>query len=132
MKRADRVFWIARFDIESLIGIILRVGTWMTLGLILVGAGAQWVEKGQREVGSHLMAKSVPRLIYSGLEGVGSPLFWSHLFVRLGVGVLLLTPYVRVMATLMYFSSVEPSKKRILSTGLILILLTIILLSDWV
>ena len=132
MKRADRAFWIARFDIESLIGTILRGGTWITLGLLLVSAGIQWETKGQLEIGSQLRAKSVPLLVYSGLEGVGSPLFWFQLFVHLGVGVLLLTPYVRVAATLMYFSSVEPSKKRILSTGLVLILLTIILLSDWV
>ncbi len=133
MKRtAGQAFWIARFDMEPLIGRILRSGMWMSCGLIVASLVAQWAGKNQEGFGPNLMAKSVPLLISADLQRSDSSILWPSLLVHLGVAVLLLTPYARVLATLLYFMWVELSWKRILFTSLVLALLTVILLSDWI
>lgn len=132
MDRAARAFWVARFDIESLISKILRSGTWLSLGLIAAGWVVQWTEKNPEGFGPYLRARSVPLLILSDFREGGLPVPWPARLIHLGVAVLLLTPYVRVAATLWYSIEVERSWKRLLSTGLVLVFLTVILLTNWV
>ena len=132
MKRAEQAFRIARFDIESLISTILRIGMWISLSLIVASLIVQWIEKSPVGFENKLRATSVPVLILDDLQGGSSQIPWSSLIMHLGVAALLLTPYVRVAATLLYFMRVEPSWKRCLCTGLVLLLLTVILLTNWV
>ena len=132
MKEAARAKWIANFDMESLISSILRNGTLISMVLILAGLTIEWVTRGQINLEPNLQARSVPLLILGGLEKMGEPGGWPHLFIRLSVAALLLTPYARVIASMVYFTWVDRSRKQAFFTGFVLILLTIILLTTLV
>jgi uncharacterized membrane protein len=48
----------------------------------------------------------------------------SRLFINSGIVVLLLTPYVRVLASMLYFAAVEHNLKYTLFTGFVFSVLT--------
>ena len=132
MKEAARAQWIANFDMESLVSSILRNGTLISMGLILASLTVGWVTRGHGNLGPNLQARSVPFLILEGLEQMGAPGAWPHLLIRLSVAALLITPYARVLASMVYFTWVDRSRKQAFFTGFVLILLTIILLTTLV
>jgi uncharacterized membrane protein len=59
---------------------------------------------------------------------LATPALRPRLLVNLGIGVLLLTPYVRVLASLVYFATVERDPKYALFTAFVLAVLTYSLL----
>ena len=131
-KDVARAKWIANFDMESLISLILRTGMLISLGFIFAGLIIGWADQEHASLGPNLKAKSVPILILVDLQQIGSPGFWPRLFIHLGVSALLLTPYVRVLASMAYFTWVDRSRKQVAFTGFVVAILTIILLTSLV
>ena len=117
---------------ESLISSILRTGTLISMGLILLSLALGWVGKGHVDFGPDMKAKSIPLLILADLQQAHSPGFWPRFLMHLGFVALLLTPYVRVLASLAYFTLVGRSPKQALFTSFVLVILTIILLTKLV
>ena len=132
MSTLKDVAWakrIANFDMESLISSILRTGMLSSTGFIFTGLIIGWADQERASLGPNLKAKSVPLLILADLQQIGSPGFWPRFLIHLGVATLLLTPYVRVLASMAYFTWVDRSRKQVAFTGFVLIILTIILLT---
>ena len=130
MKHPTRALWLARFDIEPLLSATLRNGMVISLSLIAASLAVLWFGKNPGDFGPPLHAQSIPALILADLSLTSSPAFWPMLLVHLGVAVLLLTPYARLVITLLYFMFVEPSWKRALFTGSVLVILTLILFTN--
>ena len=76
MKRLYRATRLARFDIEPLLSAILRNGLLTSMGLIIAGLVAQWVEPGQTSFGPNLQAKSIPLLILNDIRRLDSLKLW--------------------------------------------------------
>ena len=132
MDNIARAKWIASFDMESLISSILRTGMLISMSLTLLSLVPGWLEKGQVDFGPNMKAKSIPLLILADFQQIHVPGFWPRLLMHLGFAVLLLTPFVRVVASLVYFTLVERSPKQALFTTFVLVILTIILLTNLV
>lgn len=132
MTRAAWLRWIATFDMEDLTSTLLRNGTVVSMGLIAASLLMQALGPWPGDLGPNLKARSVPVLIVSDIHQLGTPGAGPRVLLHLGVAALLLTPYVRVLASLLYFAVVERSRRHALLTGLVLTILTIVLLTTWV
>ena len=132
MRNVARAKWIANFDIEDLVSSILRNGMLISMGFIIASLVFRWIGNEEASFGPNLQAKSIPTMILSDLPKLGLPNFRPSLLLHLGVAVLLLTPYVRVFASMVYFTLIERSRKYVLFTSFVLLILTIILLTELV
>lgn len=132
MKNSTHAKWLAGFDMEDLISVILRNGMLVSMGLI--GAGLLLWRFGQAHVsfGQNLQAENIPDLLLKAFQQIGSPGRWPALLVHSGIAVLLVTPYLRVIASAVYFGWVEHRWKQALLTGFVLAILTVVLLTDWI
>jgi len=134
MRKTARAEWLSRFDMENLLSSILRNGALISIGLISASVLLRWFEKDQGvSLGRSIQAVSVPALLSADFPRVASRgTYPSTLLMHLGLSMLLLTPYLRVVASTMYFAFVERNWKYVLFSSLVLILLTITLLTNLV
>ncbi len=132
MKKNSRLQWIANFDMESLVSNILRSGILLSVGLIVAVLAAHACKKGAVDFGEHIQARSITHLLKNDLYRMKVSWFHSPTFIHLSIAVLMLTPYARVVASMVYFAGVERHWKHALLTGIVLIILTIVLLTDLV
>jgi len=107
-------------NMESLIGYILLGGVMLSIGLIVAGVVWHWLVTGNLTVthlarGTNLLGFLAATL---RLGRVPSTL------VNLGIGVLMLTPYVRVLGSAFYFALVEHNRKYTAFTIFVLGVLT--------
>ncbi len=131
MRPVDRARWLVRFDMEHLVSAVLRNGTAVSVGAILLALILQWTGHGSPPV-PRLQAKSLPILWWEDLRMLGVPGLWPTRLVHLGVSALLLTPYLRVVASFVYFVWVDRHWKHAAFTGAVLIMLTLALLTTLV
>ena len=112
-----------RWDIETIVGWTLLVGVCSSLGLIATGFAWHWLRYGDLRFDYALPATSVARFLADDLWQATSGEARPRLLVSLGLGVLLLTPYVRVLASLVCFA-VERDWTYVAVTGFVLATLT--------
>ena len=123
-RRVAHLQWLARFDMESLISAILRTGLLLSLGLILMGLGLSQIG-GLSGVGNErLVGTNILQFLLGGLARLREPARWSQALVHLGIAALLLTPYVRVVASVFYFAWVERHPGSMLLAGIVGVTLT--------
>lgn len=132
MRPVDRARWLARFDMEHLVSAILRNGMLVSMGLVLAGLLVRWLTRGVEAPPPILQAESLPTLVWRDVARARESGTWPSLLMHLGVAALLLTPYLRVAASFVYFVRVERSWKHALFAGIVLALLTITLLTTFV
>ena len=128
MKHVTRLKWLATFDIEPLISGILRTGILLGVGLVLASVAVQWEQPRQAFLPS-IQARSLPSLIVADLRHL-HVLGVSRLLLDLGIGVLMLTPYARLLVSLMYAIWAERQWQHAFFTGFVLIMLTVLVLTD--
>ena len=126
-RHQARLKWIASFDMEDLVGWILQRGTWFSIGLLLASAilrrsSAYW----HAGADPPLQGTNVLHLLLADLRGMATPRFWTSGLAHLGVVVLMLIPYLRVLASVFYFACVERSGRHVLLTGVVAAVLTYI------
>jgi uncharacterized membrane protein len=113
-----------RFDMESLIGYILLTGVLLSVTLLTVGFIWHWVRAGNLRFEHSIAGMNFFEFISSTLRQMTSPALRPRLFLNMGIGVLMLTPFVRVLASVLYFVFVEHNWKYTLFTGFVLSVLT--------
>ena len=128
MKGAAWATWIARFDMEDLIGAILWRGTMLSVGLLLAGVILHWAGLGRDDRAySIIQDANAFQLFMVHRYELGSPASWPGLLIDWGMATLFFTPYMRVVASGLYFACVHRSWKHTLLCGLALAPLTYIL-----
>ncbi len=134
MKRVTYNKWLSTFDIEPLISAIMVRGIQLSTSLVIVSLLLHRLMKSHGQFGSRLIqASSIPSLIVKDAQRlVGCSGGWPRLLLDVGIAVLLLTPYLRVLASLMYFTWVERNRTLMLFTGFVLTMLTVIMFTDLV
>ena len=128
MKQVARLKWIASFDMENLIGVILQDGMLISMGLVLVGLGLEWVTRGQSSFQNPLHGENILSFVQADFYQAVTQKTFPALLTHLGIAVLILTPYVRLLASFFYFASVERDLKYTFLTALVLVPLTYLLL----
>lgn len=126
VKRAQ---WLARFDLEPLVSAILRNGMLLGVGCIVASVVAQWIG-GVTDLGPPPHTTSLSKLLLEDWRQYGRHGSWARPLLDAGVAAVLVTPYVRVWASFVYFIWVERRWRQALFTALVLVILTLILFTD--
>ena len=120
----DRTQSDSHLDMESLVGYILLIGVLLSVALLTVGFAWRWVRVGNLRFEHSIVGMNFFEFILSTLRQITSQAFRPRLFLNIGIGVLLFTPFVRVLASLFYFAFVAHNWKYTLFTGFVLSVLT--------
>ena len=113
-----------RFDMESLVGYILLTGVLLSVALLAVSFVWRWARVGNLRFEHSIVGMNFFEFISSTLGQMASQAFRPRLFLNMGIGVLMLTPFVRVLASVFYFAFVEHNWKYTLFTSFVLSVLT--------
>jgi uncharacterized membrane protein len=87
------------FDMESLVGYILLIGILLSVALLVVGFIWRWTRVGPLRFEHSLAGMNFFEFILSTLRQTASHAFRPRLFLNMGIGILMLTPFVRVLAS---------------------------------
>ncbi len=112
------------FDMESLVGYILLTGVLLSVALLVVGFVWRWVRVGNLRFEHSIAGMNFFEFILSTLRQMASQTFRPRLFLNMGIAVLMLTPFVRVLASVFYFAFVDRNWKYTLFTSFVLSVLT--------
>lgn len=113
-----------KFDMEVLVGYILLIGVLLSMFLIVVGVVWHWLSTRQLGLVYSITGMNLFQFVMSDLSQVTHGVFRPRLFVNMGIAVLMLTPYLRVLASMFYFAFVEHNWKYTLFTAFVFAVLT--------
>ncbi len=109
---------------DLLVGYILLGGVLLSAVLMLAGLGWHWAASGRLQVDYPIAGVDLFHFIAADLTQLASGALRPRLLLNLGLAVLLLTPYVRVAASMLYFATAERNWKYTLFTGFVFAVLT--------
>ena len=95
------------FDMESLVGYILLTGVLLSVALLVVGFVWRWARVGNLRFEHSVAGMNFFEFILSTLLKMTSETLRPRLFLNMGIGILMLTPFVRVLASVFYFAFVS-------------------------
>ncbi len=112
------------FDMEILVGYILLTGVLISAALLAIGLIWHWARWGNLRFEHSIVGMNFFEFILTTLRQTASHAVRPRLILNMGIGVLMLTPFVRVLASVFYFAFVEHNWKYTLFTGFVLCVLT--------
>jgi uncharacterized membrane protein len=104
---------------DMVIGSILLVGVLFSLTLIVAGLAWHWALVGHLQLDYTVTSKNLFQFLLADLRRLASGAIQPQLAISTGIVVLMLTPYVRVLASVLYFGLVERNWKYTLFTGFV-------------
>jgi uncharacterized membrane protein len=113
-----------QIKMDVLVGTILLAGVLLSMILVVVGMFWKWKHTGSVQVNYPLKGMNLFQLVVQEIHLTVHGDLRPRLFINLGIVVLMLTPYLRVMASVGYFFSVLKNWKYTLFTSIVLIVLT--------
>ena len=116
----------ARMD--ALVGTMLAAGVITSVALIVAGLLWHRLATGVATFDAPLGGTDALRLLVGDLRLAARNQLSPRLLVSLGVAVLLFTPYLRVLASVVFFAAVERNWQYTVFTSFVLIVLTYSLL----
>ena len=120
-RATERAF---SFDMETVIGYILLVGVLLSLALIVAGLAWHWALVGHLQFEYSVTGANLFRLVLADMQTLLSGAIRPQLAISTGITVLILTPYVRVLTSVLYFALIEHNFKYTLFTIFVLCVLT--------
>jgi uncharacterized membrane protein len=112
------------FDMEILIGYILLVGVLLSVALLAIGFIWRWERSGNLRFQHTIVGMNFFEFVLTSLRQMASHDLRPRVMVNMGIAVLMLTPFVRVLASVFYFALVQRNWKYTLFTGFVLSVLT--------
>lgn len=112
------------FDMEMLVGYILQFGVLLSMALIGIGVVWRFVNTGAPTFDYTLSGMNFFEFLVADLEQLLLGAFRPRLFLNLGLAVLMLTPFVRVLASMLYFAFAEHNLKYAVITLVVFAVLT--------
>ncbi len=112
------------FDIEGLVGYILLVGVLSSIALILGGLAWHFARTGELGIQYGIAGMNFFEFLVTDLRQLASHAVRPRLLVSLGIALLMLTPFVRVLASMVYFVVAERNWKYTAFTAFVLVVLT--------
>lgn len=109
---------------DGLIGYILLGGVMISLALLIIGLALYWSTTGQLSIEYRIGGTNLFRFLLTQTRQAAAGDLRPSLLINWGIGVLMLTPYTRVLASVIYFAFIERNCKYTLFTGLVLCVLT--------
>ena len=112
----------ARMDV--LVSYVLLTGVVTSVILVILGLAWHWLNTGRLGVDYRIAGMNLFEFVVSDIRQVASAEVRPRFLVSLGIAVLMLTPYVRVLASLLFFAFAEHNRKYVVFTGFVLSVLT--------
>jgi len=113
-----------QFEMDVLIGYILLGGVLISMTLIVVGLIWRLLRTGSVTFDYRIAGMNMAEFIVAELRDLASAKFRPRLFISLGIVVLMLTPFLRVAASVVYFMVGLRNWKYTVFTGVVLAVLT--------
>ena len=111
-------------EMEVLIGYVLLGGVVLSAVLVCMGLIWHWVRTGHLGVNYVIPRTNLFEFVVADVRQLGSAESRPRVLISLGIAMLLLTPYVRVLASMLFFLFVEHNWKYSLFTAFVLAVLT--------
>jgi len=121
---SEKVETHRHFDMEILIGYILLVGVLLSIALLGIGFLWHWERSGNLRFQHTIVGMNFSEFALTSLKQMASYELRPRVMVNMGMAVLMLTPFGRVLASVFYFALVERNWKYTLFTGFVLSVLT--------
>jgi len=115
-------------DIEVFVSYILLGGVLLSIGLVGSGLIWHWTATGTLGLNYSIGRMNLFRFMITEVHQVSQGVVGPRLLVSLGLAALMLTPYVRVLVSMLYFAIVERNRKYTIFTGFVFAVLTYSLL----
>ena len=115
---------MASVDMEIVVGFILLCGVVLSLTLIVAGLGWRWFVTGRLGLDYSIAGVNLFEFLVKDIRQVTEEDFRPRLLVNLGLAALMLTPYARVLASMLYFAFGAHNWKYTVFTGFVLSVLT--------
>jgi uncharacterized membrane protein len=112
------------FDMEILIGYILLVGVLLSVALLAIGFIWRWERSGNLRFQHTILGMNFFEFVLTSIRQMTSHELRPRVMINMGIAVLMLTPFVRVLASVFYFAFAERNWKYTLFTGFVLGVLT--------
>jgi uncharacterized membrane protein len=109
---------------EVMIGYVLLGGVAISAVLVVAGLAWHWARTGHLGMDYTISRMNLFEFVVMDAREVASAAFRPRLLISLGIAVLMLTPYVRVLASMLFFAIAERNWKYSLFTGFVLAVLT--------
>lgn len=113
---------------DALVGTMLAAGVITSIALIVAGLLWHRLATGVATFDAPLGGTDALRLLVGDLRLAARNQLSPRLLVSLGVAVLLFTPYLRVLASVVFFAAIERNWKYTVFTSFVLVVLTYSLL----
>ncbi len=92
------------FDMETLVGYLLAGGVILSMAFIAAGLIWNWVRTGSPALAYNIQGMNFFEFVLQDARQVLFGGFGPRRLVNLGIATLLLTPFVRVFASMIYFA----------------------------
>jgi uncharacterized membrane protein len=109
---------------DLLIGYVLLGGVALSVALIIAGLVWRWINTGQLGIEYTIPKMNLFEFVTAELHDLVGGQFRPRFLTSLGITALLLTPYVRVLTSLLFFAFVEHNWKYSVFTGFVFAMLT--------
>ena len=113
-----------RIDVDLVIGYVLLGGVLTSMALLATGVAWHDVRTGELGLDYRLGGTTLFGFVVLDLQQLVAGEFRPRLLVNLGIAVLMLTPYARVLASMVYFGCLERNWKYTAITAFVLAVLT--------
>ncbi len=114
----------AQTRMDTLVGYLLLGGVLLSMGLILVGMAWRYAATGSVSLDYSIRGMNLYEFVSAEIRLALAGQWRPRLFVSGGIVVLMLTPYLRVLASMLYFMLALKNWKYTLFTGIVLAVLT--------
>ncbi len=111
-------------QMDVLVSYVLLAGVVISVILVILGLAWHWLATGQLGVDYRISGMNLFEFVISDIRQVASAEVRPRLLISLGIATLMLTPYVRVLASLLFFAFAEHNWKYVVFTGFVLSVLT--------
>ncbi len=112
------------FDMEILIGYILLVGVLLSVALLAIGFIWRWERSGNLRFQHTIVGMNFFEFLLISLRQMDFHELRPRVMLNMGIAVLMLTPFVRVLASMLYFAFAAHNWKYSAFTLFVLSVLT--------
>jgi uncharacterized membrane protein len=107
---------------DTAVGWTLLAGVAAAASLILAALLWQWIATGSPALAFNLQGRNLAAFLLTAVRAIATP--GPRVLAGLGLGVLMLTPYVRVLTSVFFFAVVEHDWKYVGFTSFVAAVLT--------
>ncbi len=108
---------------DTLVGYVLLIGVLLSMALIALGVLWRWFNTGQLELDYTITGVNFFEFVLEDLRHRTLGAFRPRLLVSLGIATLMLTPFVRVFASMLFFAIIEHNWKYTAFTAFVFVVL---------